>query len=278
MKNKHRSSAGFSLLEMVIVLAILTPVMAVVFQQISQVQRRSKTEDMKLDLAQEGREFVDQFVRDVHQSGYPSARLFAPGALTFDATAGPAGHHLNAVGLVKFAYDEVWLEADVNGDGKVDSINYKLQTASGTGQCPCKISRGWVAKDLADNVVPTSQTANTSAAYTIELQDVANSGGANGGTSGTAAYTLYGNSLIAGASVSNDTAYATYKNANVFTAYDENGLPVAPDNYSTANGPANLAKIKTIRINLNLLARQGDMQSGARPVITFSASAKVGTN
>jgi prepilin-type N-terminal cleavage/methylation domain-containing protein len=270
MTHRNRSSKGFSLLEMVIVLAILMTVMGAVFQQIATVQKTSRTEEMKLDLTQEGREFVDQFVRDLHQAGYPNAGLFAPGVLV--ATAD--NDSKNAVGLVKFAYDEVWLEADVNGDGAVDSINYKLQTASGSGQCPCKISRGWVPKDIGNSTSPWSQTANTSAAYTVELQDLANSGGANGGTSGSAAYTIYGTSN----GISNDTMYAAYKNANVFTAYDVAGNEVAPADYSTSSGKAALATIKNIRINLNLLARQGDPQTGKRPVITFSSAARVGNN
>lgn len=270
MNRKRIHTTGFSLLELMVTMAILTLVMGVVFQQINSVQRASKTEDSKLDLSQEGREFVDQFVRDVHQAGYPNAGLFAGGVIA----SPPENDSRNAVGLVKFAYDEVWLEADVNGDGTIDSIDYKVQPASGTSndKCPCKISRGWTPK--VNGVAPTSQAI----AYTVELQDVANSGGANGGASGAAGYALYGSSHINAADVANDSLYATYKSANVFTAYTADGTSVAPADFSTSSGRTALATIKTIRINLNLLARTADQQSGRRPVITLSASGKVGNN
>ena len=68
---KHRQ-AGFSLLELTISILILIIVMGVVFSQINNVQKNTKTESLKLDLTQESREFVDQFARDLHMSGYPA--------------------------------------------------------------------------------------------------------------------------------------------------------------------------------------------------------------
>lgn len=260
---KLQRMAGFSLLEIMLVVAILTIVMAVVFQQVANVQKTSRAEDQKLDLTQEGREFIDQFVRDIHQAGFPNERIYASGVLS----SPPGNDSRVAVGLVKFARDEVWLEADVDGDGTVESINYKLETASGTGQCLCKISRSQVTKV---NGTPMSQTVS----YTIELNDVLNSGGANGGASDTAAYTIFGTSYSN--SQSNDTLYATYKNANVFTAYDAAGNEVTPTDIASA--PAVLKTIKTIRVTVNLLAPNWVAESGWRPVITLSGSSRVGNN
>lgn len=259
-----RKQFGFSLLEMLFVLLILTAVMGVVFRQINTVQKSSRGEELKLDLTQEGREFVDQFIRDVRQSGYPTSAMYASGTLA----STPANDNRLAVGLVKYAYDEVWLEGDVNGDGTVQSVDYKLQTASGTNQCPCKVSRSQVAK--VNGVAPTSQTIS----YNMELNDVINSGGASGVASGTAAYTIYN----FGSTQNLDTLYTAYKSQNLFTAYDVSGNPVAPADYSTAAGQATLATIKTIRINLNLLARAADLQTGARAVIPLTAAARVGNN
>ncbi len=260
----NRKQSGFSLLEMLFVLLILTLVMGVVFKQINTVQKTSRSEEQKLDLTQEGREFTDEFIRDIRQSGYPTAAMYAPGTLGSPA----ANDNRLAVGLVKYAYDEVWLEGDVNGDGTVESIDYKLQTASGSGQCPCKVSRSEVVK--TNGVAPMSQTIS----YNMELNDVINSGGANGGTTGSAAYTIYGTI----GTLQLDTLYTAYKNQNLFTAFDVSGNPVAPADYSTASGQATLATIKTIRINLNLLARSGDLQTGARAVIPLTAGARVGNN
>lgn len=267
----NRKQSGFSLLELLFVLLILTLVMGVVFRQINTVQKASRTEEQKLDLTQEGREFTDEFIRDVRQSGYPTASMYASGTLGSPA----ANDNRLAVGLVKYAYDEIWLEGDVNGDGAVESIDYKLQSASGSGsgQCPCKVSRSEVPK--ANGVAPMSQTIS----YNMELNDVINSGGANGSTSGTAGYTIYGTATFTtGGSQSLNTLYTNYKNQNLFTAYDMSGAPVAPADYSTAAGRTTLATIRTIRINLNLLARTGDLQTGTRAVIPLTAAARVGNN
>src|SRR5258706_6853721 len=70
-----RSQAGFSVLELVVVCAILTIVLAAVFNGINLVTQRSHAEQTKVDLTQEGREFVDEFERDPHQAGYPNCRM-----------------------------------------------------------------------------------------------------------------------------------------------------------------------------------------------------------
>src|SRR5512141_3046489 len=97
---KRNSKTGFTLIELLVVVAILTLIMGVVFKQVNNVQKMSRNEDTKLDLTQEGREFVDVFIRDVHQTGYPSASMYAPGVLGTPA----ANDNRAAVGLVKFAY------------------------------------------------------------------------------------------------------------------------------------------------------------------------------
>src|SRR3954465_2100226 len=73
---KHKQS-GFSLIEMLLVLAILSIVMAVTMSAINDVQKRARVEEAKVDLTQESREFVEQMVRDLHQSGYPTSSMFA---------------------------------------------------------------------------------------------------------------------------------------------------------------------------------------------------------
>jgi prepilin-type N-terminal cleavage/methylation domain-containing protein len=264
---RTRKSAGFSLLELLFVVAILTLVMGAVFRQIISVQKVNRTEDQKMDLVQQGREFVDQFVRDLHQSGFPPMAIYAPGTL-----ASPAANDSRAaVGLVKFAYDEVWFEGDVNGDGSVETIDYKLQPGA-TGSCPCTVARSELAK--ANGTAPTAQNIS----YSMEIQNVVNSGGANGGASGAATYAIDGYTNIGTATQANDTAFAAYKNQNLFTAFDVNGNPVAPADYSTAAGQATLATIKTIRVSVNLLAGYRDMQTGSRAVIPLTAAAAVGNN
>ncbi len=258
--------AGFSLVEMLIVVAVLMVVMGVVFEQVSNVQKRYKTEESKTDLTQESREFMDQITRDLHTAGYPNTKMYASGILN----ASPENDSKNAVGLVKFAYDEIWFEGDVDGDGLVDVVNYKLTSDGVASKCPCKISRSQLAK--TNSTAPLSQTISAQ----TELQDVINSGGANGGTSGVAAYVINGTSYAS--NTSNDTLFATYKPVNAFTAYDSNGALVAPTDYSTTAGKLALKTIRTIKININVLARRGDSQSGLRPVMAFVARVRIPAN
>ena len=52
-------SKGFSLIELVIVMAILLVVSAAVFKLVAVATERSSTEQTKLDMFQEAREFMD---------------------------------------------------------------------------------------------------------------------------------------------------------------------------------------------------------------------------
>src|SRR5438046_29721 len=112
-----RQQAGFSLIEMLMVLAILTLVMGVTLQARMDVQRRTGTEAAKVDLNQEGREFVDQMVRDLHQAGYPTVTMYA----------NPAGSPF-AAGITAATSTSIQFEGDVDGDGIVDTVNYQLIT------------------------------------------------------------------------------------------------------------------------------------------------------
>jgi len=85
MKKQRQTSiplqVGFSLLELMLVCAILSVVLAAVFSGISTTIQRSQAEQTKVDLTQEGREFVDEFERDLHQAGYPNCRMPGTAAL-----------------------------------------------------------------------------------------------------------------------------------------------------------------------------------------------------
>jgi prepilin-type N-terminal cleavage/methylation domain-containing protein len=117
-----RSEQGFSLVELMIVLVILTIVMGVIFQQIVSLQQRYKTEEIKADIFSEAREFTDQFVRDIHQTGYPGKTVYTAAALG----APPENDNRLAVGIVSATPTDLQLEADVDGDGLVDSVRYTL--------------------------------------------------------------------------------------------------------------------------------------------------------
>src|SRR5258707_430426 len=89
---------GFSLIELLITIIVLIIVTAAVFSQINQIQKKTRVESLKLDLTQETRDLMDQFVRDLHMSGYPKARIYQ-NAPAWDS--GLAGVTSYALGLVK---------------------------------------------------------------------------------------------------------------------------------------------------------------------------------
>jgi prepilin-type N-terminal cleavage/methylation domain-containing protein len=62
--------AGFTLLELMIVAAIMVVVMAVVMRGIIEMQHRNAAESSKVDTVQQSRDFIDQMVRDIHDVGY----------------------------------------------------------------------------------------------------------------------------------------------------------------------------------------------------------------
>ncbi len=264
-RNRQR---GFSMLEILVVVAIVMVVMAVVFGQMLMFQKSARREQTKLDMTQESRAFLDQIVRDLHQAGYPNSSMYASGVLN----ATPQNDARYASGLVKFSYTDLWFEGDVDDDGQVESVRYTLQ-ADASGNCPCTIARSVVVK--LNNTAPMSQSTN----YGTSLENVVNSGGAGGGGS-NGSLTITGNSMIRNASgnmvsTSNDTLYSAYKPAYLFLAYDASGALVSPTDIAT--NPTALAGIRTIQITLNVLAASSayDLQTNYRPAISMTAAARL---
>lgn len=160
--HKHRE-LGFSLVEMLIVIAILATVTGGIFLQLDTAQQRISTEQTKVDNFDEARDFVDQFFRDINLIGYPNQRMvsFLPANLT------TAWANSNvAVGLVKVDANSIWFEGDVSGTGQVQSIQYMINGNAATSPCLLCLQRSQVAK--ANGVDPESQGTN----WGTEVNDV----------------------------------------------------------------------------------------------------------
>jgi prepilin-type N-terminal cleavage/methylation domain-containing protein len=246
----RRRQKGFSLIELLTVVVILMLVTGVVFQQIDMVQKRARQEDVKMDLTQESREFLDQMVRDLHTSGYPNKRMYITSLVTNN-------DNRNAVGMVQVTSTSLQFEGDVDGDGQVDSIQYQLQ--SNGGRCPCTIRRSQVVK--VNGTAPLAQATN----FNQEVNNVINSGGAFpiGGTSPPGL-------------PSPDVLYGAYKAAPVFQAYDANGALLALPLDIVAN-PTSMSGIRTIRITINVLAgpEGTDIDTRMRPAVSMTAAARI---
>ena len=274
---RQNSQAGFSLIELILVCAILVMVLGLVVINISDAVQRSQAEQTKIDLTQSAREFVDEFQRDLHQAGYPNCRMIAtPLAPTNCPPDGSnplvAGNPAVAAGLVSVSNTQIVFDGDVDGDGVVDSVVYQLVDQNNNyppaTSCPCTIQRSQVPK----NGVPV---------FSQELQNVVNSGVA----AGTAVYTAGSGLPISGNTAwgQSNTAYyaaiSTFKDYPVFTVYDENGNIIAlPLDLSTPLGQTTIPTIKSIRLSINLLANATtgtDMKTHVRPVETLVGNARL---
>ena len=133
---------GYTLLELLIALAILATVTGAVFEQINAMQKKASSAAMKLDMNQQAREFLDQTVRDLHMSGYPGASMYS----------NPLLHPSQvAAGLVRVSPTEILLEGDVNNDGNVYSVDIAyVANDPNDPNCPC-IRRSAQAKVDADS-------------------------------------------------------------------------------------------------------------------------------
>ena len=234
-------SAGFSLLEMVVALAILLIVLGVVFRGVSELQQRNSAESSKVDTMQEARDFVDQMVRDIHDVGYPPGRVEAGNPSCIN--------NVNvSCGLIFFSNTQIKYEADLDGTGTVYQIWMQL-LAPASGKCPCILQRGVVTKQAAlGGQAPT---------YFTEVNGVLNSG--NG--AGAATYPV---------SLPGAGTYATYAPADVFDAYDVNANPVT----GCIDG-LSCSSVRSLQITANVVPTNMDIVSKTYPVVSITSKARL---
>jgi len=145
-----------------ITLIVVLAIAGAIFQTINVTTQRSSAEQTKVDMFQEGREFMDQMSRDLRQAGYPNPRNLDPSVFTMPIIQDPHA----AVGLVQMAPGDLWFEGDVDGTGTVSVVRYLYDTA-GTN-CPC-LKRSTGTKSAGDPL------SNTSFTYQVEVQGVQSS-------------------------------------------------------------------------------------------------------
>jgi prepilin-type N-terminal cleavage/methylation domain-containing protein len=161
---------GFTMIELIVSVAILTIVAGVVVSGLNGMVQRNAIETAKVDLTQESREFLDQIVSDIHQAGYPSIKMFDPAAK-------PLG--LNdpgiASGFVNVTASSLQFEADVDGSGTVSEVFIQLNPLN--GPCPCIIQRGTISKAAwQGGTLPTYYTEVDNVQNTAVFQGYDNAG------------------------------------------------------------------------------------------------------
>jgi len=227
-----RRQAGFSLIELIIAIFVLIIVMAAVFSQINQIQKRTKVESLKLDLTQESRDLMDQFVRDLHMSGYPKPRIYQNAPLWDSGLPGVTSY---ALGLVKATPTELRFEGDIVGDGTVYSVSY-IYVASDANDpnCPC------LRRSVDKKTITNNPAGGYTPVYYTEIQNVIDPTGMTQGV-----FTYW---------------QATGTQVNVGT-----GL-LFPGDSST------LQQIDAIKLTLNTRSLQFDPHTGQRTIVNSMAT------
>jgi prepilin-type N-terminal cleavage/methylation domain-containing protein len=238
-----RNSPGFSLIEMMIALALVTIVLAVVFEGIVQTQQRNFAETAKVDTVQETRDFVDQMVRDIHDVGYPPGRVI-------NGNPNCVGNVAVSCGLISFSPTQIVYEGDLDGTGTVYRVWVQL-VAGPKGNCPCTLQRGLITKAAA--------LANNTPVYFTEVNGVLNSG--NG--AGVANFPV----VLAGAG-----NYAAYSTADMFQAFDINADPVGTCDPTTV---PDCSSIRSLQITANVVPNYSDPQTKTFQVYSITSKARL---
>jgi prepilin-type N-terminal cleavage/methylation domain-containing protein len=219
---KQNSLRGFSLVELLVVVAMISIVFAAILTQLEQVQQRATAEQGKVDDFQQARDFLAQVTHEARQMGYPNVNNFDT---TVNPTTSPCGNGVSvttwqttlindcrlAVGLVKLTTTELDFEGDIDGSG-VSLVSYKL---NGDGNCASCMERFQEPKPNAANPL-TSVGAIAASSYVQEVQNVQN-----------------GNSAV----------------APIFSAYNAAGTQIILPVDITSDAP-HTADVRLIKINL----------------------------
>jgi len=148
-----------------------------------------------------------------------------------------------AAGLVSLSPTQILMEGDVNGDGYVSSVNiYYVASDANDPTCPC-IRRSAARK------IPGSSLAQPSSPNYTETEH-AFPPGTGAGQSGE----------------------------DLFSFYDQNGNPIDASggiDISTPAGQTVISSIKTVKINLSLLANVRDPATGGLMRTSMSATVRL---
>jgi prepilin-type N-terminal cleavage/methylation domain-containing protein len=236
------SPRGFSLVELLVVVAIITIVMAAILTQVDQVQQRAVAEQGRVDDFQQARDFMSQVIRDGRQMGYPNVHNFdtSSGSWTTTTVNGQTSYENDsrmAVGLVRLSTTHLQFEGDVAGTGQVYEVSYKI---NGDGACTTCMERAQVLKVNGNPY--TGQTNLTSSSYVQEVKNVSNVNSAT---------------------------------APIFSAYDALGnqitLPV-----DVNSDPQDTAEVRLIKINLAVASPTSiDPRTGKQLEADISGSLQV---
>ena len=164
---------GFSTPDMLIAMAIFTTIAGGVMTAVSNTYRSYAKEHASSDVQWQGRAAMDLMVRELRLAGYPAKNTFV-----FTAALLPTNSNLVATTFVTATATQVVFEADIDGNGTVERVEYRVNGTSLERSAVTKNSDGSVSagsySTLASNVNNGSTALFT---YTTDPSSVLTSPG-----------------------------------------------------------------------------------------------------
>jgi|SRR2546429_1688516 len=169
---------GFTLVELLIVLAIFSAVLGTIFSSLSEGQHASQISSEEIEIHQNLQDILSLMTSELRAVGFPPETFYDAAYLQKPST------HKNLVahGLMSIGLQEIRFQGDIDGDNAVDYVRYYL---SGTS-APYSLNRfggaikpdgtlpGGSPQKLADQVESLQfRYFNNSGLETLNLPDVA---------------------------------------------------------------------------------------------------------
>jgi prepilin-type N-terminal cleavage/methylation domain-containing protein len=167
LDRRAADARGFSLIELLVVVAIIAIVLSAMLAVTDQAQQRAMTERGKVDDLQQARDFIDQIFRDTREMGYPNVHNFDISQGTWQSPL--INDRRLAAGLVQLTPTQLEFQGDVDGSGTVSVVSYAV---NGNGNCANCLERAQVLKLNGDPI--TGQLNLTTASYAAQVQYVEN--------------------------------------------------------------------------------------------------------
>ncbi|MFQ5741007.1 MAG: type II secretion system protein J [Acidobacteriota bacterium] len=115
-KRSGQASRGYSVLELLVAMAIFTVFSATLFQVLVSMQAAQDRQDQHLTRLQSARGALYQVLHDLRLVGYPARNNFSS----------PSSPGLLADGFLEATPNSLVFEADRDGDGRVERIEYRV--------------------------------------------------------------------------------------------------------------------------------------------------------
>jgi len=244
---QHAYQRGYSLMELMIVIAVMAAVFAVASEATYLFVQKGSAETEKVDSVQSARDFMDQVNRDIHDAGYPPLTVAANGAATC------VGNVNIACGITYYSPLKVQYEGDLDGTGTVYQVTLQI-VANAAGNCPCILQRGVVTKAAA--------LAGTVPTYYTEVNGLLNSGQWNGAAAFPVALNGPGN-------------YNIYATTDVFDGYFNDATQVTVSCVTAVACVNSATPIRELQVTANVAPNFADPKTLVFPVFSITSKARL---